>query len=915
MSSRLDRVEALFHAALELPQHEREAYLRGATDDVALREEASRLLRHHSVDDNLLQRALHSAVASVTAAVHPDIGAYRVLRELGAGGMGTVFLAERDVGTTRQHVAIKLIRGYPTQDARARLLRERSLLAGLNHPNIAGLIDGGETAHGQPYLVMEYVEGLPLHRYCTEHALTLRSRLSLFTQLCRAVQHAHQRLIVHRDIKPGNVQVRADGTPVLLDFGIGKLLDQTDVDATATRVFTPAYAAPEQRQGRGVTTAADIYGLGCVLFELLTDRVVADVGGAERGIPPPSQFVAATQARVLRGDLDTVVAKATHPLAERRYVSAQALADDVGHYLAGRPLQAAPDSLSYRTRKFLGRHRLAALASAAFVLAIGVFVWRLDVEREHALAAEARAERETRSTRRSRDFLVSLFEAAAPGNTLGRPLTARELIDSGRARLGKELADEPDSAARLGLAIADVYAALGDPNSAVETGQAALKLVTSDNEERALLRADILERVGVEYDNLDRTDEGGALLQEALALRQHYAPGDKRGIASVLIDLGTRSNHIGELAQAKDLLEQALLLLRQIQPTSVEDVTGAYAALAENARMQEHYAQSLQFAQQALDAARDLPAQSPERRELWRVKAQAQIGMGDPAGAAATLREALATLRTALGEQNTAVANTENDLATALSAMGDYRGTIEHLESAIRILKIVRPDDPIATAIPELNIGCTWESLGDYEKSERFLRAAIATMEKFTPDDPSLPTQRSYLAQTLSFAGKYAEAKTIIDRALASLAEGGEEQAIPLAVARFRASRIESRADHLDAAESLLRQATDILEPALSPTHQLRGQIARSHALIARGRKDFATAKRHYEAAIAIQSTVVGGDPVALAEMRSEYAGVLLALGEREAAHAQWLQAMSILQRDLLSQSPTLIEAQALFDR
>ena len=910
MTSRLDRIEELFHAALELSEARRNDFLLQATDDAELRGDVQRLLRHHQAGDSVLERALHDAVDSAGPPPLSQIGMYRVLRELGAGGMGTVFLAERDVGETRQQVAIKLIRGYPTREARARLMRERSLLAGLNHPNIAGLIDGGETADGQPYLVMEYVEGRPLLGFCSDHALDLRQRLRLYVQLCRAVQHAHQRLIVHRDIKPANVLVRADGTPILLDFGIGKLLDNTDVDATATRVFTPAYAAPEQRSGRGVTTAADIYGLGCVLFELLTDRAIADVGGGECGIPAPSASVGAATARTLRGDLDTIVSKATQVEAERRYDSAQALADDVGHFLAGRPLQAAPDSFAYRTRKFLGRHRVAAVAAVLLMLGAGLFVWRLDAERQRALAAEARAEREAQSTRRSRDFLVSLFEAAAPGNTLGRALTARELIDSGRQRLGEELADEPESAARLGLAIADVYAALGDPKTAAETADAALKLLTGDGEERALLRADLLQRIGVEYDNLDRNEEGGPLLQEALALRRRYAPDDKAAVAGLLIDMATHESHVGELTESKAQLDQALALLRELPRPSPEGLIAAHAALAENARIQEHYAEALHFAQTALDEAKEISPKSPERRELWRMKAQAQIGMGDPSGAAATLREALSFLRTALGENNTALGNVENDLATALSAMGDYRGTIEHLESAIRILRIVRPDDAAAIAIPQLNIGSAWESLGDYAKAERFMREAIGVMEKFTPEDPLLPTARSYLAQTLSFAGRYAEARPLIDGVLAELEKGGADQAIPLAVARFRASRIEGRAKHVDAAEALLAQSWAVLDPALAPSHQLRGQFSRSRALIARERHKFDVAKAEYEAAIATQSAVVAGDPVALAEMRSEYAGVLLLLGDRPAARKALDQALPVLRADLLTQSPTLQEAE-----
>jgi len=295
--------------------------------------------------------------------------------------------------------------------------------------------------------------------------------------------------------------VRDDGTPVLLDFGIGKLLDATDRDATATRVFTPAYAAPEQIAGRAVTTATDIYGLGCVLHELLSGRALHEVSHDGRIAPPSVATGDKSRARALRGELDTLAAKAMHAEPERRYLSAQALADDVENYLAGKPLTAAPDSLAYRARKFIARHRLGVAAAMLVMLLVGVFVWRLDAERQRALVAEARAQREAQSTRRSRDFLVSMFEQAAPTNTLGQPLSARALIDNGSTKLLRELGDEPETAARLAATIAEIYAALGDPKAAIASGEHALTLAAGDAPERALLRADILLMLGGEYDN------------------------------------------------------------------------------------------------------------------------------------------------------------------------------------------------------------------------------------------------------------------------------------------------------------------------------------------------------------------------------------------------------------------------------
>jgi len=298
-SARFAHIEALFHAALERPAPERESFLQHSEPDPEIRAEVSRLLANEPGCDTTLLGAI-AAAATLPQSSPQTIGQYRVLRELGVGGMGTVLLAERSLGDTRQKVALKLIRGFPTSQARERLARERNLLAELNHPNIAGLLDAGETDDHTPYLAMEYVEGVGLHRYCAEHSLGLRERLALFAQLCRAVQHAHQRLIVHRDIKPGNILVREDGTPVLLDFGIGKLIDATDRDATATHVFTPAYAAPEQKAGRAVTTATDIWGLGCVLHELLSGRALNEINAAGRVPLPSTATLDRSRARRLR---------------------------------------------------------------------------------------------------------------------------------------------------------------------------------------------------------------------------------------------------------------------------------------------------------------------------------------------------------------------------------------------------------------------------------------------------------------------------------------------------------------------------------------------------------------------------------------------------------------------------------------
>lgn len=912
-TSAFARIEELFHAALELPLAERDGFLLANADDEEIRVQVQRLLARHDDSDAALRQMLVAATAA-PATPAQQIGPYRVLAELGAGGMGTVLLAERLLGDTPQKVALKLIRGFPTAQARERLARERSLLVELNHPNIARLVDAGETADHVPYLAMEYIEGTALTVFCAEQGLDLRARLRLFVHLCHAVQHAHQRLIVHRDIKPGNILVRSDGTPVLLDFGIGKLLEATDRDATSTRVYTPAYAAPEQIQGRTVTTAADIYGLGCVLYELLADRPLHEVSKDGR-VPAPSLVARdASRARSVRGELDTLVSKAMHVEAERRYPSAQALADDVENYLSGRPLLAAPDSIAYRLRKFSARHRFGVLMSALAIAAAVVFVWRLNAERQRALAAEARTERETRSTRRSRDFLVSLFEAASPGNALGHSLSARELIDKGSAQLAQELKDEPETAARLGLTIAQVYAALGDPKAALASAEHALALATGDSADRALLRAEILVTLGSEYDNTERFDDARRADEQALALRERYAPDDRAKIAVVLSDLGAAAVRRGDLTVARTYYERAIGEFSRLAKVDPVEQSQVLRGMAEVDLDEGKLGEAVVHAQQSVRVLGDLPAASPERIEPWRVLARAQIAHGEGASATATLEHALDIAHTALGEESYKVANVENDLAVALNSLGRFRDAIGHLQKSIAIAEKLRPGERAATGFDRMNLGSIEESLGDYAAAEQLMCQAISEIQEQTPDEPQLHFFRGNLARTLMLRGDVAGARALIERALAGIAARDGEKSFGFAFQTYRLARIELAAGNADAAEQAANDAMRTLDPLLPPKHALRVQLSVVHGLIARDRGRLGLAQEVLEAAEQAEAALSNDNPVALAAIRRYLAGVYLSRNNLPAARHALDAALPVLERSLLPTAVELVDAHRYAD-
>lgn len=447
-----------------------------------------------------------------------QIGPWRLLDVLGRGGMGVVYLAERVVGDFEQQVALKLMPAGPhSADLLRRFEQERRILARLENPHIARLVDGGMTPNDCPWFAMELVDGAPIDRYCDEHRLSVDERLRLFLTVAEAVQAAHRSLVVHRDLKPANIMVTASGQVKLLDFGIAKLLDAEDQAADATRtlhrILTPSYATPEQIRGDPLTTACDVYQLGLLLYELLTgqrahhltDNTPQAIERAVCETPPmrPSLVVtrsaapaddgddAATPAAVrrttgkrlarrLRGDLDTMVLAALRKEPERRYPTAAALAEDVKRHLRGLPVEARPSTLRYRARRFVRRHALGVAAAVAFVVLLGASVIALAMQqaqtarqRDRATASAATAQREAAKSERVIAYLLDLFEGADPGVAQGDTITARELLARGVARVDS-LSQQPEVQATLLGVTGRIYYSLGDLEQAEALHRQAL---------------------------------------------------------------------------------------------------------------------------------------------------------------------------------------------------------------------------------------------------------------------------------------------------------------------------------------------------------------------------------------------------------------------------------------------------------
>ena len=500
------RADAILDEALDLPPGERAAFLdRACGGDAQLRALVERLLNAAEIEDPGFKSggALQGSFGdnfrqelTKSDEVPPGtlIGRYRIVREIGRGGMAKVYLAERADGQFRQEVAVKLLEsGISTSQIARRFDRERQILAQARHPGVARLLDGGTGPGGRPYLVMEYVDGRPIERYCDEERLSVPDRLRLFLQVAQAVEDAHRNLVVHRDIKPSNILVTGEGHAKLLDFGIAKLLDPTATSGealtgSAIRLMTPAWASPEQVRGNPVTTASDVYQLGLLLYLLLTGCFPYDVGDgnpaarmlaiAQEEPVKPSVAVTAPQTcgvapgqeprtaeeiarargttparlrRMLSGDLDAIILMALCKEPDRRYGSVAQLIDDLERFFAGRTISARPDTWTYRTGKLIKRHS-AAFTAAALAALIGLAL---------GLAYTSELMQERDRARRQAEFLGELFEGTSPGGAQGEALTPRQLLDRGVARVELELKGEPELQADLLEDLGNMYRNLG----------------------------------------------------------------------------------------------------------------------------------------------------------------------------------------------------------------------------------------------------------------------------------------------------------------------------------------------------------------------------------------------------------------------------------------------------------------------
>ena len=783
------------------------------------------------------------------------IGPYRILRTLGAGGMGEVFLAERADAQFDQRVAIKVVHaGVVSRGVHSRLKMERQILAQLNHPNIARLLDGGSMPDGASYLVMEYVDGVELDQYCGNNRLDINGRLKLFQAVCAAVHYAHQNLVVHRDLKPSNILVTAAGVPKLLDFGIAKLLDERQsaqhtvaVTHADLRVMTPDHASPEQIRGQPITTSSDVYVLGVLLYKLLCGASpfvipsmrLAEIERAicEKDAPPASHAVAVDESayarniadargtspsrlrRTLRGDLDNMIAMAMRKEPTRRYGSAQQFASDVQRYLNGLPVIARRDTLSYRSAKFTKRHWLPISAAAAVLFLIIAFATttyqqslRLAAERDRVAEQRELADRERVRAEEVSGFLVNLFKLSDPEENRGNQVTARELLDVGAQKLRAELGGQPATKAALLGTVGAVYDSLGQYQDAIGLLNESLAL---QPDERSKSRIDTLLELGRARVGAGDLQGAEAPLNEALLAAGNSLGADSQEAGRALWELGRLRHQQIRLPEALDLLEKSLQILETTQAPAtdvsalLDDLAGVYA-------LQKQWNLARQTYERALEIDRRILGDDHPRLGM-RIGnlAVVQQNLGDLKQAETLYRDAIRRKEKAYGLHSAQTAPVQSNLGALLQREGRLDEAEPLLRSAVDTRLAKWGPDHYLVGYSRVSLGMLLHEKGDLTGAEDEYRQALAIYDK------ALPANHQYRAALLA---QYA--RLLVDRGRPADALAMSEQSLKIsgesASGTFNA---QAHAIHAYALEHLgkSQDATRELQEALPVLVKARG--------------------------------------------------------------------------------------------
>jgi serine/threonine protein kinase/Tfp pilus assembly protein PilF len=823
---RWQAISPYLEQAIELSRDDRRAWLATLREtDPALADELYGLLAEH--DELNHERFLEQQIerpSRPASLAGQTIGAYTLDSPIGQGGMGSVWLATRSDGRFEGRAAIKFLNAALVGRAgEERFRREGTFLARLTHPNIARLTDAGVSPMGQPYLVLEYFDGTRIDQYCDERRLPVDARLRLFLDVLDAVAHAHAHLIVHRDIKPPNVLVTKDGVVKLLDFGIAKLLEEGADAAAATMLtheagwaLTPEYAAPEQVRGEPVTTSTDVYALGVLLYVVLTGnhpvaggvkspidlikavveteapRLSTIVTQTHASLPELSAAIAARRRttpdklrKTLRGDIETIVAKALKKDPKQRYATVGAFAEDVRRYLDGQPIGARPDRLAYRAARFAGRHTRALSAAAVLIVAVSALIAfytvRLAYERDRARIEADKAAKVS-------ELLTGLLTGSDPYATRTSEPTVRSILDSGAERVQNELAGQPELQAEMLTVIGRVYQRLEVFDTAEALLQQALKIGRTTFAGDHPRLAQTVNDLGIVQRERNDLRAAVPLLEEALAMRRRLFGTDHKDVAVTLVELGRAYVDAGDAGRAEPLFEESLQIRRRVLGEEDRETAVSLSELG-----------LLRWRRGDAAGAEPLFRRSLEisRKTLGNEHANVSVGMnnlalvladrGDYTGAEAIYRDALAMRRRIMGERHASLGSTLNNLANVLRQQGRHDEAIAALTEAIEISRPSTGDDHPQMAMFHVNLGRVHLAKGDAAAAEPLLRQAADVRRRSLPaGDWRTASAESLLGEALTVLRRYDEAETLLVAAARTLKDVPGAQGRDAAATRGR---------------------------------------------------------------------------------------------------------------------------------
>ncbi len=857
----LKEVEAAYKHLLSLAAAERRDYLdRLQADDPAMADRLSDLLSSEPFDDATIRDPIERSAARLSDDVDDPwagrrVGAYRIVERIATGGMGAVFLAERADRQFEQRVAIKVTSSQLlSDDAIRRFKTERQLLANLQHPYIAQLLDGGTTEEGLPYLVMEYVDGMPIDQHCDKLSLRVAERLALFEKTAQAVDFAHRNLVVHRDIKPSNILVTADGTPKLLDFGIAKLLEPPEaglpIDRTQAgrRMLTLEYASPEQIRAEPVTTATDVYSLGVLLYRLLTgqspydltsdsapsvESQILDTQPAKPSSRVTSAFVSAEAIsrsrstsldklrRRLAGDLDNIVLMALRKEPERRYPSARAMVDDITRYMQHQPVLACPDSLSYRLGKSVRRNRVSVGLATFSTLVVGVLVvtytYQLGIERD-------RAELEAAKAVEVAGFMTTLFKEADPRLRGSEPMSITDMLERGAERARQELSEQPELQASLLATIGESYHNMWDLQRARDMLQSVLP------ELEAKLGADHPEIVRIRYflglstGALGDFAESSALHQTNYDFQSARFGPRSAEAAAELYQIAHMQDRQAEYVEAEAAFLEIIDILRGVGDDGREGLANALSGYGAMLGRLGRHAEDAVVQNEALEIQRELHGeQHPDYvavlnnlgNTYWRLE---EFDKGEE-----LMLKNIELTRQIYGEDEIPHARAFINYAAMITQRDRVEEAIELMKKGLPIYREKYGADHPRYAYTLENLADSYNNLGDYERAEEHFNAAMDILsEKFGADHLEVAITRSRLGNMLIRIDRHAEALQHLEPTVATMSKALGESHNRTTYARQQLGKAYYALGRVDEALDCVQIGIDGLTP---PPDHLRGNL------------------------------------------------------------------------------------------